>query len=143
MADQTILGILRDFDLSLYAPLHQRSLSLGAPLPPRAGNLVKVISGMRRSGKSYRLFQEMRALIEDGISPDRICYFNFEDDRLMPVTPQTGDAVLEAFQALHPHAFEEVPSRRGRTSSSTSFRRWRDGAGGFAGSWTRIAPPST
>ena len=107
MADQTILGILRDFNLSLYAPLHQRSLSLGEPLPPRAGNLVKVISGMRRSGKSYRLFQEMRALIEDGVSPDRICYFNFEDDRLMPVTPQTGDAVLEAFQALHPQAFEE------------------------------------
>ena len=62
MANPVILEILRDFDLSLYAPLHQRALSLGEPLPPRAGNLVKVVSGMRRSGKSYRLFQEMRRI---------------------------------------------------------------------------------
>ncbi len=107
MANPVILEILRDFDLSLYAPLHQRTLSLGEPLPPRAGNLVKVVSGMRRSGKSYRLFQEMRALADAGIPQDRICYFNFEDDRLAPVTPQTGDEVLEAFQAIHPRAFEE------------------------------------
>ncbi len=62
---------------------------------------------MRRSGKSYRLFQEMAALLDQGIPQSRICYFNFEDDRLAPVGPQTGDEVLEAFQMLSPQAFEQ------------------------------------
>ena len=100
--DETIAGILLEFNLDLYRPILPRQLSLGEVLPPRAGNLVKVITGMRRSGKSYRLFQEMDALIAHGVAKDRICYFNFEDDRLAPVTPETGDRVLETFRYLHP-----------------------------------------
>lgn len=102
-----ILETLANFDFDLYRPIKRRSLDLGEPLVPKAGNLVKVITGMRRSGKSYRLFQEMEALHESGVPWERICYFNFEDDRLMPVTSATGDDVLEAFQALNPGAFEE------------------------------------
>lgn len=62
---------------------------------------------MGRSGKSYRLFQEMESLIAQGVYPRRLCYFNFDDDRLKPVTPQTGDAVLEAFYSLYPQALEQ------------------------------------
>ena len=90
---------LRDFE-----PIYSRSLDLGEPLAPRIGNLVKVIVGMRRSGKSFRLFQEIRALLNSGVSMDQICYFNFEDDRLAPVTTRTGDQVIEAFESLHPGA---------------------------------------
>ena len=102
-----ILETLKNFDLDLYRPIKPRTLDLGKPLVPKAGNLVKVVTGMRRSGKSYRLFQEMDALIASGISPDHICYFNFEDDRLAPVTSSVGDEVLEIFQTLHPDAFTE------------------------------------
>lgn len=102
-----ILETLQSFDLDLYRPIKPRTLDLGKPLVPKAGNLVKVVTGMRRSGKSYRLFQEMDALIASGISPDHICYFNFEDDRLAPVTSSVGDEVLEIFQTLHPDAFTE------------------------------------
>lgn len=98
--NQTVLGILQEFDLDTYRPIVPRSLNLGNALPPRAGNLVKVVTGMRRSGKSYRLFQEMDALLEAGVPAEAICYFNFEDDRISPATPQTGDAVLEAFRYL-------------------------------------------
>ena len=52
--NQTILAILHEFDFDAYRPITHRDLDLGAPLPPRAGNLVKVVSGMRRSGKTYR-----------------------------------------------------------------------------------------
>ncbi|MBQ9001633.1 MAG: ATP-binding protein [Eggerthellaceae bacterium] len=62
---------------------------------------------MRRSGKSYRLLQEMDALLQQGVSPSRICYFNFEDERLAPVTPATGDEVLETFFAANPEAFDD------------------------------------
>lgn len=105
--NQTIATILRSFSLDAYRPILHRDLDLGEPLTPRAGNLVKVVTGMRRSGKSYRLFQEMDALLRAGVPEGRICYFNFEDDRLSPVTSRTGDEVLEAFRYLHPETSDE------------------------------------
>lgn len=102
-----ILDTLNAFDISIYEPVFERDFSLGEPLLPKAGNLVKVITGMRRSGKSYRMFQEMKKVHAGGVPWDQICYFNFEDDRLMPVTPETGDEVLEAFETLNPGAFEK------------------------------------
>lgn len=100
--NETIAGILQEFSLDLYRPIVPRQLDLGEPLEPRAGNLVKVVTGMRRSGKSYRLFQEMDALLAAGVPEDHICYFNFEDSRVAPVTHATGDEVLDTFQYLHP-----------------------------------------
>ncbi|WP_080801692.1 ATP-binding protein [Arabiibacter massiliensis] len=105
--NEIILQTLRDFSLDDYRPIYRRDLDLGAPLQPRAGNLVKVVAGMRRCGKSYRLLQEMGALLRSGVSPDRMCYFNFEDERLSPVTPRTGDEVMETFYYLHPDALEQ------------------------------------
>ena len=99
--DAIILEKLSGFRLEDYEPIHTRSLDLGEPLIPRVGNLVKVVVGMRRSGKSYRLFQEIRTLLDSGVPMDQICYFNFEDDRLTPVTSRTGDQVIEAFESLH------------------------------------------
>lgn len=98
---------LRDFRIEDFLPITARELDLGKPAVPRVGNLVKVITGMRRSGKSYRLFQEMQALHDSGIGWERICYFNFEDDRLGPVTPQTGDLMLRSFQTMHPETLDD------------------------------------
>lgn len=50
--NEAIARILRDFSLDALRPIIPRDLELGDPLPPRAGNLVKVVTGMRRSGKS-------------------------------------------------------------------------------------------
>lgn len=97
-----ILEKLTSFDIADYEPIYPRALDMGAPLVPRMGNLVKVITGMRRSGKSYRLYQEIKALRNMGVPADQICYFNFEDDRLAPITSEVGDQVIEAFASLHP-----------------------------------------
>lgn len=105
--NETIRQLIQDFSLDLYEPIFPRDLALGDPLEPRAGNLATVIVGMRRSGKSYRLFQEIKALLAKGIDPERILYFSFEDDRLDPVTTQTGDEVLQTFRLLHPESFEQ------------------------------------
>lgn len=105
--DEIILQSLQDFSLSLYEPIIARTLDLGNPLQPKAGNLVKVVTGMRRSGKSYRLLQEMKRIREQGVPESRMLYFNFEDDRLRPVTTATGDEVLEAFEFLNPGCFRE------------------------------------
>lgn len=98
--DPTIAMILKEFSLDEYRPIIPRELDLGEPLPPRAGNLVKAITGMRRSGKTYRLFQEMDRIHRSGVPWSRIWYFNFEDNRLAPITPRTGDDVLEAIRYL-------------------------------------------
>ena len=102
-----IAETLQSFNLDDYGPIVNRTLDLGEPLDPRRGNLVKVVTGMRRSGKSYRLFQELGRLLDMGIPKDHICYFNFEDDRLMPVTPETGEEVLETFYSLCPQALSD------------------------------------
>lgn len=105
--NEVIASTLRDFSIDAYRPIMRRDLDLGEPLGPRIGNLVKVVTGIRRCGKSYRLFQEIDRLLSDGVTPDRICYFDFDDDRLKPITPKTGDEVLEAFYALNPAALSE------------------------------------
>lgn len=105
--NRTILEIIQNFSLDLYRPVFARELDLGAPATPQAGNMVTVVTGMRRSGKSFRLFQVMEDLRSRGVPNGAILYFNFEDDRLDPVTSATGDEVLEAYYSLHPEAIEE------------------------------------
>lgn len=105
--NETILETLADFSLDAYRPIFRRDADLGTPAIPRPGNLVTVVTGIRRCGKSYRLFQQMDSLHEQGVAWDRMLYFNFEDNRLMPVTPAVGDQVLEAFYYLHPEALAE------------------------------------
>ena len=107
MGNPIIAEKIRGFRIDDFRPIVRRELDLGSPLAPKVGNLVKVIVGMRRSGKSYRLFQEMDALAKSGVGWNRICYVNFEDDRLGAVTPATGDDVIETFIAMHPECLDE------------------------------------
>lgn len=106
MANPIIAEKLRDFRIEDFHPIVPRDLDLGKPLTPRVGNLVKVIVGMRRSGKSYRLFQEIEALHTSGVSWNQICYINFEDDRLGDITPSVGDEVIETFCSMHPESLD-------------------------------------
>lgn len=96
-----------DFSIDAYKPIFLRDLSLGSPQSPKVGGLVNVVVGMRRSGKTYRLFQEIEMLIEQGVSSHNILYFNFEDDRLKPFSANLGDQVLAAFYELQPQAKSE------------------------------------
>ena len=41
-----------------------------------------VLVGLRRSGKSYLLYQHVATLMAAGHSAEEMLYFNFEDDRL-------------------------------------------------------------
>lgn len=100
-----IARIIQDFDLDEFRPIVPRELDLGEPLEPRVGNLATVVMGVRRCGKTYRLFQEMDALERAGVPVERILYFNFEDDRLAPVTTRTGDEVLQTYFELHPESY--------------------------------------
>ena len=82
----------------------ERDLDLGPVRPPARGNLATVVTGVRRCGKTYRLFQEMRRIVAEGWPPESILYFNFEDERLKPYRPGLLAEVLDTFYAMRPSA---------------------------------------
>jgi len=43
---------------------------------PRIPGNADVVIGMRRSGKTYALFQEMQRLLAEGVPRDRLLYMN-------------------------------------------------------------------
>lgn len=107
----TIRMLLEDFHLSVLpsvsSELIKRDLSLGKIPQPKIGSTAKVIVGMRRSGKTFRLYQEILSIIESGVDPSRICYLNFDDDRLRPYDVNLISRVLEIFFEEHPQARSE------------------------------------
>lgn len=70
---------------------------------PKAKDLAKVAIGIRRSGKTYFLFQTMRELISQDISIDRLLYLNFEDDRLLPIDQKKMGEMVDALYTLNPN----------------------------------------
>ena len=72
-------------------------------LPDVTGKADALV-GMRRSGKTYRLFGEMRSLLEQGTPRRRILYLNLEDDRLGSPDLRTLDRALELFFRRDPEA---------------------------------------
>jgi hypothetical protein len=69
---------------------------------PEARNIIKVAIGMRRSGKTYFLYQTIRKLISDGLPLDRILYINFEDDRILPIDNKAMGKMVDLWYTLHP-----------------------------------------
>ena len=69
---------------------------------PEAKQLAKVVVGIRRSGKTYFLFQKMRELLAQNISIDCLLYLNFEDDRLLPIDQKKMGEMVDALYTLHP-----------------------------------------
>lgn len=74
---------------------------------PARFNLVEIITGMRRSGKTFYLYQKMRELLEKGVPRDQLFYFDFADDRLAPLASNTMDTVIEEFWRQVPKAREQ------------------------------------
>lgn len=71
---------------------------------PKRDNTVLTITGVRRCGKTYRLYQFMQQLLDQGVPRDLIFFFTFDDDRLSPLEPNTASDVLDAYLKLVPEA---------------------------------------
>jgi hypothetical protein len=69
---------------------------------PEAKNVIKVAIGMRRSGKTYFLFQTIRDLLAEGLTLDRVLYLNFEDDRILPLDQKAMGQMVDAWYTLYP-----------------------------------------
>lgn len=63
--------------------------------------LISTIIGSRRSGKTWLLYYIMAKLKKNGLSKEKIIFFNFEDERIN-FTSETIDLILQAYYELYP-----------------------------------------
>ncbi len=72
---------------------------------PRDTNLdsfpLQVFVGVRRSGKSFLLFQKIRQLLQEGHGWDDLLYLDFEDTRLGSFSSEDFNLILECHQEMY------------------------------------------
>lgn len=72
---------------------------------PRHYNLdgfpLMIFVGVRRSGKSFLLFQKMRQLLAEGKGWDEMLYLDFEDTRLEGFSADDFNLILECHQEMY------------------------------------------
>jgi uncharacterized protein len=89
----------------IIADFHQRDLPLRTPrhismeMPP---SKIITLTGVRRAGKTYCLYQIVQTLLDRGIPKTHMLFINFEDERLMPMETQELGLILDAYYELHP-----------------------------------------
>lgn len=61
-----------------------------------------VFVGLRHSGKSHLMYQQIHRLIKNGHTIDEILYINFEDDRLTGLLLEDLDTIKLSYEELYP-----------------------------------------
>src|SRR6266481_8475292 len=97
MTSDNLKGVLQQF-VSRPLPL-SRGRELVLPL--NSGKVV-CLAGVRRSGKTFILFETIHRLLAQGNPRQRLIYLSFEDDRLQPIRAGELDLVLRAHRELFP-----------------------------------------
>ncbi len=69
---------------------------------PQIPNKIMAVIGMRRTGKTYFLYQQIQELLKQGINKTAILYLNFEDDRLERIDTEYFASLIEEFYKLYP-----------------------------------------
>lgn len=67
-----------------------------------SNKMIKVAIGMRRTGKTYFLFQFIHELLAEDIPLESILYINFEDDRILPMRQEEMAQLIDSFYTLYP-----------------------------------------
>lgn len=79
--------------------IDQKEMYLDNPLISRDYDLEENVKycfvGIRRTGKSYMMYQQIHNLMNDGISSSQIVYVNFEDERLLEIGVDDLNTILE------------------------------------------------
>ncbi len=99
---------MKDIFKQLILDFHEQQIP--RPTPREGASLVMpkgmrkafVLVGMRRSGKTWTLYQQIHHLLDGGLDPRKILYINFEDDRLLGVKLEDMQSLLEAYFELFP-----------------------------------------
>ncbi len=98
---------------TLHAEFQQKLESLNNALVSRDVVLAdmegkaSVAIGMRRTGKTYCLFEEIKRLLGRKIPLTQILHIDFEDDRLQPISQAKLAGLLDQFYSLYPENHEK------------------------------------
>lgn len=97
--------LLEEFYAKLpgFAKINQRTAKL-----PKLKNKIKAIIGMRRTGKTYFVYQQIHLLVKKGIDTERMLYINFEDDRISPMSKREFAQLLDSFYSLYPDNHKQL-----------------------------------
>ncbi|HED19683.1 MAG TPA: ATP-binding protein [Gammaproteobacteria bacterium] len=89
----------------LIADFHERPLPTPthreAELPALSGKIDAII-GMRRTGKTWFLFQTMQHYLEQGIPKQAMLYVNFDDERLLPMMAAELGQIIDTYYRMFP-----------------------------------------
>jgi predicted AAA+ superfamily ATPase len=90
----------------IIADLHERNLpdfTARHAVLPMLPNKIDTVIGMRRSGKTWYLYQVISNLLKKGIAKEGILYVNLEDERLHPMTASVLHWIPETYYRRYPH----------------------------------------
>ena len=95
-----IKNLLLEFSKSELPYVFDRALEL--PVLPKSVRKAIVLIGMRRVGKTFLMYRQMKDLISNGLEKQKILYLNFEDDRLEDFTSKDFQKILDVYFELYP-----------------------------------------
>ena len=76
-----------------------------------------VLVGVRQAGKSYMLYKQAKQLLANGHQLEEIVYIDFDDERLVGMTSEDFDLILQAYQSVYDNApllfFDEIQNVEG------------------------------
>ncbi|MGN8688896.1 ATP-binding protein [Atopobiaceae bacterium HCP3S3_F7] len=107
MMSQDYAALVREARDFAFPDVVERQDIVGALPKPAPFNLVHIITGIRRCGKTFFAFQLINGLLADGVQRDRVLYFNFADDRLRPYPTTLLNDVVEEYWRQVPIARSE------------------------------------
>lgn len=93
-------NVLKTIIADFHSTRLRSSLKRNVELPVDSGTIISVI-GVRRSGKTFLLYETIKRILDNNILKRKILYINFEDERLMLEQDQL-DLILHAYQELYP-----------------------------------------
>ena len=60
-----------------------------------------VLVGVRQAGKSYMLYKRAKQMLDAGYHLEDMVYINFDDERLIDMTADELDLILQAYQSVY------------------------------------------
>jgi len=100
-------------------------------------NANYIITGQRRTGKTYLLYYYIKQLISIGTDLKEILYLNFEDERFLEFTVHDFDKILESYKELYKGEpvlfFDEIQNIAGwqnfaRRLADSNYKIWVTGS---------------
>lgn len=103
MSLSTLIAEYLAFSTPPYTP--RPDIDLDLPVPAR-NNVIYTITGVRRCGKTYAMYQLMDKLLARGVPRDRLLHMSFDDDRLMPFADHTLSDLIDEYYRMVPGALD-------------------------------------